>query len=243
MENIITLVSFISLMTAICLTPSAWQRLRQKTWPDWCLDVSGLCLQGLLIPLLQMTVVYSLYHWLLPSYRAHWHLSPILSCALSLVVVDYLYYWNHRLLHHPWLWPGHLVHHTVSDMDVLGTSRNTFWTSFLILYLWIHPLFIYLLDRPSGYSLGIGLTAALDLWRHSPCHPPIWLDSLLRPWLMLPLDHALHHGSQEFDYNYGANFKWWDLWHGTYRSPPNSPTSLGIPTNLTLLQKLFAPRS
>ena len=37
-----------------------------------------------------------------------------------------------------------------TDMDLLGTSRNTLWASFLMIYLWVHALFIYSLQDPSA---------------------------------------------------------------------------------------------
>ena len=140
--------------------------LGQKSREDWIVDGIGLFFQGILIPILQMSFVYYTYQNLLSSadlIKVH----PLFSFCLSFVLVDYIYYWNHRLLHSHSLWFLHQVHHTVTEIDVLGTSRNTLWTSFLIIYLWIHPLFIYLLQDSTWYVLGVSLTSALDLWRHS----------------------------------------------------------------------------
>jgi sterol desaturase/sphingolipid hydroxylase (fatty acid hydroxylase superfamily) len=214
----------------------------KKEREDWLLDSAGLLIQGVVIPSLQLLWVYRLYEWLLPASQGVLVLSPGMGFLLSFVLVDYLYYWNHRLLHHHHLWPLHQVHHTVTQMDVLGTSRNTLWSSFLILYLWIHPLFLFLLQNPSGYVLGVTLTAILDLWRHSAIAPLPqslayrWLSS----WLILPQDHAWHH-AQIQGCNYGANLKLWDKLHGTYYACDRAPENLGTPTNLTLSQKLFWP--
>ncbi|MBW4618167.1 MAG: sterol desaturase family protein [Cyanosarcina radialis HA8281-LM2] len=215
-----------------------------KSREDWILDAVGLFFQGIAIPWLQIAVVYQLYSYLLPSDRASFHLPAFAAFLLSFVAVDYIYYWNHRLLHSPWLWKLHLVHHTMTNMDVLGTSRNTLWTSFFIVYLWIHALFIYLLADPTWYILGASLTSALDLWRHSAIAPTSksLIYRCLSPWLILPQDHAWHHSSDLSGANYGANFKIWDKIHGTYYQSDRLPNSLGIETNLTLAQKLFQPR-
>jgi sterol desaturase/sphingolipid hydroxylase (fatty acid hydroxylase superfamily) len=221
-----------------------------KPGNSWIIDMTGLLMQGIVIPLLQLTVIYRLYHYILPEHQGSWALHPIAAFGLSFIGVDYLYYWNHRLLHSRWLWPTHLVHHTVTDMDILGTSRNTLWTSFLIVYLWVHGLFIYLLHDPSWYVWGASLTSALDLWRHSRCHPLPggWLDRLLHPWLILPQDHAWHHAdrshhplAEEQHCNFGANFKLWDRIHGTYYDSDAPPDRLGTPTNLSLRQQLLNP--
>ncbi len=210
----------------------------------WAIDLAGLLMQGVIIPLLQITVIYQLFHYLLPVDRGSWQLHPIAAFSLSFIGVDYLYYWNHRLLHSKWFWPTHLVHHTVTEMDILGTSRNTLWTSFLIVYLWIHGLFIYLLQDPTWYIFGASLTSALDLWRHSRYHPAPKLAQFLRSWLILPCDHAWHHAEaieSKQHSNFGANFKLWDRIHGTYYDSNISPDRLGTPTNLSLYQQLIDP--
>ena len=216
-----------------------WKKSRE----DWLLDGIGLFFQGTMIPFLQVAVVFQLYQWLLPDASGSLNLYPITAFLLSFVFVDYLYYWNHRLFHTPKLWFIHQVHHTVTEMDVLGTSRNTLWTSFFIVYLWIHPLFLYLLQEPRWYILGISLSSALDLWRHSNFTPKLnsWVYRCLSPWLILPKDHGWHHSEQCIKGNYGANLKFWDIIHGTYYKFENPPNSLGINNSLSFTRKLFLP--
>jgi sterol desaturase/sphingolipid hydroxylase (fatty acid hydroxylase superfamily) len=128
-------------------------------------------------------------------------------------------------------------------MDVLGTSRNTLWTSLFIVYLWVHSFFIYLLQDSTWYVLGVSLTSALDLWRHSNfgITGKSWLYYCLYSWLILPQDHAWHHASHENGGNYGANLKIWDKIHGTYLDYDDFPDSLGVETKLSLSQKLLLP--
>ncbi|HEY9749755.1 MAG TPA: sterol desaturase family protein [Allocoleopsis sp.] len=233
--------AFVTLLLLTITRDRSSHLLWQKDREDWLLDMSGLLIQGVVIPALQLLLVYQLYQWLLPAWKGCLLLPSGLGFLLSFVLVDYLYYWNHRLLHHR-LWPWHQVHHTVTQMDVLGTSRNTLWSSFLILYLWIHPLFLLLLQNPTGYILGVTLTAILDLWRHSAIAPDPQglLYRWLSPCLVLPQDHAWHH-AQIQGCNYGANLKLWDQLHGTYYECDRAPETLGMETNLTLAQKLFWP--
>lgn len=234
--------AFLTLMVLTISRDRPFSKLWQKRSEDWLLDLSGLLIQGVVIPGLQWLVVYHLYQWLLPAAQGILTLSPIVGFLLSFVLVDYLYYWNHRLLHSPQFWSLHQIHHTVTEMDVLGTSRNTIWSSFLILYLWVHPLFLYSLQNPTGYVVGVTLTAVLDLWRHSAIAPASnsLLTRLLSPWLVLPQDHAWHHAQIE-GCNYGANLKLWDKLHGTYYQSDRAPETLGVKTNLTLAQQLFWP--
>jgi len=240
--NLLVFIAFISLVGWTIFNKSTRNKLKKKCFQDWLLDSLGLWLQGMLIPLLQVILIYQLSPWL-PIPQKCLNLPIILSFILSFVAIDYLYYWNHRLLHSAFFWNIHRVHHTVTDLDVLGTSRNTIWASFLIIYLWIHTLFLYLLTDPTGYLLGVSLTSALDLWRHSQLIIPSnsWLYRFLSPWLILPQDHAWHHSSQCFNYNYGANLKLWDRLHGTYYNNSQLPTEIGIKTSLSLTQKLLFP--
>ncbi len=226
--------------------PGAMQHLREKSRPDWILDLCGLGIQGVVIPAMQIGVAYKGLGWLLPQMENSLVLHPLWAFIFCVVLVDYGYYWNHRWLHSHG-WALHRVHHTVTQLDVWGTSRNSLWSSLFILYLWVHALMIYWLKDSSGYLWGISLTAMLDLWRHSRLgpRPEGWLYAVLSPWVVLPQDHALHHSSvdieQSVTYNYGANFKVWDDLHGTGRKAAVFPERLGIATSLTFWQKLFYP--
>jgi sterol desaturase/sphingolipid hydroxylase (fatty acid hydroxylase superfamily) len=233
-------VAFWLLMLVTIANPRQWQLLQAQTWQDWVLDLTGLLFQGLIIPVLQVTVVYQLYQVLIPDWRASLNLHVIAALG-----VDYLYYWNHRLLHSSCFWPLHKVHHTMTQRNVLGTSRNSVWTSFCLIYLWVHALFIYLIADPSWYIFGVSLTAALDLWRHSEIEPKSGsvLHRLLSPWLILPCDHAWHHSNDCEIVNYGANLKLWDILHGTAYIRDIPPQHLGFPMQMTLVQKLFFPYS
>ncbi|MBD2292535.1 sterol desaturase family protein [Anabaena sphaerica FACHB-251] len=236
-------ISFFSLFGWTIFNKFTRNQLKCKNREDWLLDSIGLTIQGIFIPLLQATLVYGLYHHVLHNYQGYLKISLIPSFILSFVVIDYLYYWNHRLLHTKIFWQLHQVHHTVTQMDVLGTSRNTIWTSVFIIYLWIHPLFLYLLTAPTGYLLGISLTSALDLWRHSRLMIPTNSSfyQFLSPWLIFPQDHNWHHSKETNNCNYGANLKIWDKLHRTYYQSQELPAIMGTPTSLNLIQKLLFP--
>ncbi|MGL5065559.1 MAG: sterol desaturase family protein [Microcoleus sp.] len=241
--QILVFLTFVGLLGWTLGERSSRTQLQAKSLEDWLLDSAGLFVQGILIPLLQATVIYQLYRHFLPLPPGKLHGTLILTFILSFVAVDYLYYWNHRLLHSAGFWQIHQVHHTVTHLDVLGTSRNTIWASFLIVYLWVHSLFLYLLADPTGYLLGISLTSALDLWRHSQLTIPAnsWLYRYLSPSLILPQDHAWHHSSEFPNCNYGANLKLWDRLHGTYYQSNELPSAIGTATSLNLTQKLLFP--
>ena len=238
------LITFWLLVVATAVRNGSVQLYRRKPLRDWLLDLAGLAVQGALIPVLQIVLVAALWGVAKPGLRQSVDLpgpDALGGFLLSFAVVDYVYYWNHRLLHQRSLWPAHLVHHTVSEMDVLGTSRNTLWTSLLICYVWLHGSAVYLLHRPDGYLCGAALGASLDLWRHSQLDPPPWLARWLDPWLVLPRDHGWHHATPAPPGNYGANLKLWDRLHGTWLDRSDTPDCLGVKTPMTLTRQLLWP--
>lgn len=242
------LAAFWFLVSARVLNAKTRAAYFMKTPADWLLDLSGLVVQGAVIPLLQVGVVAAGLAVAFPAYRGTLELPGhpwFVGFLLNFIVVDYLYYWNHRLLHQRRFWPLHQVHHSLTQMDVLGTSRNTLWSSFLLIYLWVNGVLIYVLHEPGGFMAGAALTASLDLWRHSALGPTRnsrwerWLGSIL----ILPNDHAAHHGDCSGFGNYGANLCIWDRLHATFLQRGAPLSRLGVPNQLTLLQQLLWPFS
>lgn len=162
---------------------------------------------------------------------------------LNMFLVDYLYYWNHRLMHLKSLFPIHMVHHSVNFMDVMATSRNSLWTSLFFVYLWVNGLLLYLTDFNAGFVLGMSLTAALDLWKHSQflAQQPPWLKAVAKYlFVMTPQEHAWHHSSQ-LNFNYGANWNLFDKLHRTYIHKDHYPAKLGVKTRLSPMQQFLTP--
>ena len=133
---------------------------------EWVLDGVSLAIQGAVVPVVQVIVVIAALDSLLPELAGTLELHPVVAFAPCFVGIDYIYYWNHRLLHTEKLWPLHIVHHSGLQMDVWTTSRNSVWTTFFIIYLWGNGVMIYFLADPAPYIAAATLTAILDLWRH-----------------------------------------------------------------------------
>jgi sterol desaturase/sphingolipid hydroxylase (fatty acid hydroxylase superfamily) len=243
-NNLIVFGSF-WILIAISLSQAPFRRaLRARRVRDWLLDGTGLLIQGALIPFLQATLLVSVLGGFLPQYQNRWDLHPAWGFVLNVVAFDWLFYWNHRLLHAPVFWPLHKVHHTASELDLFVTSRNSLWTSFFIVYFWANGAMIFFLKDPSGLLLGAALTSALNLWSHSR----LWSDRIpvlsrmLSFILITPKDHAVHHGRSSLGWNYGATFKLWDRIHGTLHPGSEWPETLGLDTmHLTGMRALLYP--
>src|SRR5262245_58168387 len=107
------MIVFISFLLFAALTFSLRQtrsRSCRRKPADWVLDGSGLVVQGVVVPILQTILIFGLLSGLVPEARGILNLSAIPAFLINFVVVDYLYYWNHRWLHCETLWPAHSVH-------------------------------------------------------------------------------------------------------------------------------------
>jgi sterol desaturase/sphingolipid hydroxylase (fatty acid hydroxylase superfamily) len=199
----------------------------------WALDGAGLLVQGWLVPLGAAWLGRTLWAPVVPAGSLHagwWG-----GLTISLVVVDLLYYLNHRMLHR--LWPLHRVHHTATDMDVWVSARNTAWSTAFIVYPWANSFFLHALDVSEGFLLGTAITASLDLWRHSGLRG----FGLERLGLVTPRQHAWHHSADRHDVNFGANWSVWDRCFGTFHDPGRDPEALGVATGLATWRELLWP--
>jgi len=242
-KGVIVFIAFLTL-TALTLALRDTRAAALRRNPDdWTLDASGLLVQGALIPLLQSSLVYAILLAFVPQLKGSLDISSAGAFLLNFVAVDYIYYWNHRLLHSNALWRAHAVHHTPEQVDVLITSRNTLWSPLVIVYVWANGFFLFILKDPAPYLLAASLTASLDLWRHtsfSP-RPDSAFHRTLALFLITPHEHNWHHSSDQSYKNFGANLSVWDRIHGSYFSPAHRPLSFGIRLDMDLKRKLLFP--
>jgi sterol desaturase/sphingolipid hydroxylase (fatty acid hydroxylase superfamily) len=218
-------------------------RIQPRDRTAWSLDALGLLIQGMGVPVLQTLLIAKLMGWVLPTYRGVLDIPPAWGFALSFIGVDYLYYWNHRFLHSRGLWPLHQVHHSIKGLDVLATSRNSAWTVFFIVYLWVQPLFVFLLKDPSSFMAGLIAGYTLDVWRHSGWswnrqNPVV---RALRQILIDPQDHEWHHSQERFHINYGANLNLWDRLHGTFYRSERRPQKVGVVLQGSFWKQFLTP--
>lgn len=227
-DMIIVATAFYSILAVTLFSKSERKNLASKTKQEWLIDITGLLVQGVVVPLAKSFVLIQGLIYLLPDFASSLEVNGFAAFLIAFVAVDYLYYWNHRLLHSDFFWPFHALHHTPKNMEFTVTSRNMVLTPFLIVYVWIHTLFYFLLADPTYYLIGVAVTAALDLLRHTSILPP----KLKLFCLITPNDHAWHHSLD--NKNYGANLNVWDKIHGTWKQSDQSPKSIGSSLSLKL---------
>ena len=191
---------------------------------DHVLNLVGLAVQGIVVPLAGYWIATHLLAAAWPRGAGTLPLGWLGAFMLNFVVVDFLYYWQHRLFHRvPTLWALHQCHHASPTLNVWASSRNSLAANFLFVYMLLNPLLGFLCDRPDAFFTAAAVTASLDLWRHSRLPAP----ALLAQVLITPAEHHAHHSPDGEAVNFGANLILWDRLFGTAHRAQGFPAEYG----------------
>jgi len=187
----------------------------------WASNI-GLFVIGSLIDALVLPIgIYAFAQHQPPGLLSRSSLPFAAQLLLTFVLLDFWRYWEHRLFHRvPLLWRLHLVHHSDTQIDVTTSERH-------------HPLEFVL-----GTAIMMGLIAAFGLpapavglylltatvvalYSHANLQLRPSLDRPLRPFVVTPSVHAMHHSDLKIhtDSNYGSVLMVWDRLFGTYVDP------------------------
>jgi sterol desaturase/sphingolipid hydroxylase (fatty acid hydroxylase superfamily) len=241
-DLILALAAFALVFVLSLRVSSLRESMRRRTMRQWLIDGLGLFVQGWLVPLAKVFGILSILRLTLGEFEGSWHLPSWLSFILAFVGVDYLYYWNHRLLHGQGLWAWHRLHHSAQNLDLFASARNSLLTPLLLVYIWLHSFMAFMLADPTAYVLGATLTACLDLWRHSPGLEGGEQWNRRLSWLFItPVDHSWHHSMPGMQKNFGANLSLWDRLHGTYEQAHSQKIPYGWKEQSSLMRQLLFP--
>ena len=138
-----------------------------------------------------------------------------LTVLLSLLAVDFLYYWDHRCAHeNRAYWAiAHSVHHSSPHFDQTTGLRVSFVDGFISPWFYL-PLVLIGFD-PLLVLGSFGVIIAYQQWLHTELIDKL---PLFDGWLNTPSNHRVHHAIQPqyLDKNYGAILMIWDRMFGTY---------------------------
>lgn len=145
-----------------------------------------------------------------------------MAVLAAVVLLDLAIYLQHVLFHAvPGLWRLHRMHHADLDFDV--TTALRFHPAEILLSMVIKLMVVVALGAPAvAVLLFEVLLNATAMFNHANLRLPAWLDRALRPVLVTPDMHRVHHSAvpQETDSNFGFNLALWDRLFGTYRAQP-----------------------
>ncbi len=169
-----------------------------------------------------------------------------LHYGVLFIVIDLIFYLNHRLCHtNKWLWAIHGVHHQSEDYNYSVGLRMPWWHK--VVSFWT-PLPLALMGFSiQDYILVISGHAAIQIWTHTQLFEkriPIF------EWFFVtPSHHRVHHGKNKryIDKNFAGVLSVWDYLFKSYE-PESEKVVFGVhrvqshtnPLNANLIQ--FVPK-
>jgi sterol desaturase/sphingolipid hydroxylase (fatty acid hydroxylase superfamily) len=141
-----------------------------------------------------------------------------IEIVIAFILLDFAMWLQHLATHRvPLLWRMHKVHHADHDLDVSTAVRfhpfeilvSTLWKAACVVVLGV-PALVFI-----AFEAWLGANA---LFNHSNVSLPSWLDKAIRPFLVTPDMHLVHHSTltAEQQFNYGFALTVWDRLFGTY---------------------------
>jgi sterol desaturase/sphingolipid hydroxylase (fatty acid hydroxylase superfamily) len=158
--------------------------------------------------------------------QMQWGLLPAIdlplwaNISISVLLLDMLIYWQHRLFHRiPLLWRLHKVHH--ADRHVDSSTALRFHPFEIIISIGIKALAIVVLGVPAeAIILFEILLNGFAIFNHANIRLPHPIEKAARYLLVTQALHRIHHSQimAESNTNFGFSIIWWDRLFGTYTS-------------------------
>jgi sterol desaturase/sphingolipid hydroxylase (fatty acid hydroxylase superfamily) len=152
------------------------------------------------------------------------HVPWPVAFLVSVVVLDFLLYVGHRLLHTSVLWHTHAAHHSVERLYWLGGNRSSpFHTAFQLTWGALLGL-VWPMDGGgvTRFVAGTILYTCIQHFNHANLR---WRLGPLEWLFVVPRYHFVHHGADPKlnNSNFGFLFTVWDRMFGTYTNPDTVP--------------------
>ncbi|MFT7622950.1 MAG: alkylglycerol monooxygenase [Myxococcota bacterium] len=144
---------------------------------------------------------------------------------VSLLLVDFIYYWWHRLSHGiNFLWAAHVVHHQSEDYNLAVALRQSMLTSTTSLPFYL-PMAVLGIP-PVIYAASRGINTVYQFWVHTEL---VRSTGPLEAVLNTPSHHRVHHGinPRYLDKNHAGMLIIWDRMFGTFE-PETEPVVYGV---------------
>ena len=155
----------------------------------------------------------------------------VLAAIGTIAAWDFIYYWNHRLMHEArYLWAIHVVHHSSERFNLstalrqpVADSLGTFVPYSALCYLGV---------RPSLIEQARGVNLLYQFWIHTDLIPKLGKFEEL---FNTASHHRVHHGRNRryIDRNHGSILILWDRLFGTFeREDDAEPVIYGLTKNI-----------
>ncbi len=251
-------VAKLALMAVLIIVLALWQwlapRRRDASLARWRVNLGMIAVSTLVTRLLLPASMVLAAVWAQAHHFGLFNTIAVptaIGFALSLIILDFAIYWQHRAFHAvPLLWRAHRAHHSDIGFDVslglrfhpLEILPSAAYKFCVVLALGATPL------AAGTYEL---VLLAMSLFTHADVSLPRRWDAALR-WLIVTPDwHRVHHSTDraETDSNYGNWLSVWDRVFGTYIAQPRDGhvgVRIGLPVlrnpdQQTLVAALVSP--
>lgn len=131
------------------------------------------------------------------------------------IAVEFTYYWYHRLSHEVrWFWATHAVHHSIEEMNILGSYRLG-WTSKISMAYIVNLPLMWLGFSPASIATMLAFNLFYQSWLHTNL---IGKLGILEGVLNTPSAHRVHHArnADYLDRNHGGVTMIFDRIFNTY---------------------------
>lgn len=132
--------------------------------------------------------------------------------AISVLLLDMIIYWQHRLFHTvPLLWRVHKMHHADSHVDT--TTGLRFHPIEIAISLGVKAVAVVLLGVPAVAVVIFEVALnGFSLFNHANIRLPQKWDDRVGLVLITQRLHRIHHSQakKESNSNYGFSVSWWD---------------------------------
>ena len=158
-----------------------------------------------------------------------------------ILLVDFAYYWAHRMSHEINLfWGGHVVHHQSEEYNLSVALRQS---SLQVIWTFAFNLPIALLGFETlDFVLVAAFNTLYQFWIHTETinKLPRWIEFIFNT----PSHHRVHHGRNPkyIDKNHAGSLIIWDRMFGTFQAEEEKPT-YGITTPLRSWNAVWANMS
>jgi sterol desaturase/sphingolipid hydroxylase (fatty acid hydroxylase superfamily) len=142
---------------------------------------------------------------------------------------DFIYYWNHRLMHTSrWMWAIHVAHHSSEHYNLSTALRQTVMDSAGMFVP--YGLLSAAGFRPESIETARGVNLLFQYWIHTETIPKL---GRFEEVFNTASHHRVHHGSnrQYLDRNHGSIFIIWDRLFGTFERE-DEPVVYGLTKNI-----------
>jgi len=146
----------------------------------------------------------------------------VVAGVVVFLALDLAVWAQHVVFHRvPLFWRFHRVHHADRDFD--ATTGFRFHPVEIVVSMVWKAAAVVALGAPAAAVIVFEIALnACAMFNHSNIALPRWLDVALRPLIVTPDMHRVHHSvhRDEHDTNFGFCLSVWDRLFGLYRAQP-----------------------